>query len=123
MGIICKKGVEDMNKPALKDSFIFGMSLVPEMEGLKDNKVIIVTAAGIISGVPYASVTEENGEDPSAIMFDTVLKKLKSETSGSDGALHLTDAVMRDLSGNTVNIGNIVIFHDQIIGVTLGNIN
>lgn len=48
-----------MNEPSFKDDFIHGVSLAPTLEEFEDSKIIVITAAGIISGVPYSLIPEE----------------------------------------------------------------
>lgn len=125
-----------MNHSSLKKSLIIAMSCIPKVEGLEENNLILTTSAGIISGkVP--SEQEINDENSlCGVLYEICdntkeeyLKNISSTDSepvivGNDGYIILKDVKIRSTSSDTITHMNfMVVFYDQIIGVTIGNIN
>ena len=108
----------------MKKSVIQAFSSAPLLDGLENNNVILVTALGLISG---KMLTEENLDNPGKI-YDSILRAASKsfgddEVSGNDGYLALTEATIKTVNGRNIDLGNVVIFYDQSIGVSLGNIS
>lgn len=125
-----------MNHSSLKKSLIIAMSCIPEVEGLEENDLILTTSAGIISGkVPSEQEIDDEKSLYSVfykICDNTKEEYLKNITStdsepvivGNDGYIILKDVKIRSTSSNTItHMPFMVVFYDQIIGVTIGNIN
>jgi hypothetical protein len=120
-----------MDKQSLKKLLIKLCANASSIEMYKNNGVILTTAAGIIYG-NIANVTEENAEefDVGAVILssfiDQAVEIYKQSGEGtyseSDGCILLTDAIIKD--GNfTYNAGSLIVFYDQIIAVSIGNLN
>ena len=123
-----------MDAPSLKKSIIIAMSTVPEVEGLENNDVILITSAGNICGklIPVEEI--ENKTSYNAVFAnlcnqvkEDYLKEnpsAKSSLSGNDGYLILTDVKIKSTSSNTTTqLPFLVVFYDQIIGVSVGSID
>lgn len=101
-----------------------------------ENNLILMTPMGIICGkiseaeVPTAEeLNEIRGYatiEEGAAITATILSAARNnygETPvvGNDGYLALTDVTVKSPIGQTFKIGNLVVFYDQIIGITLGS--
>lgn len=110
--------------PTLKKEIIKMFAIAPTVEAFANNKVIFLTPMGIITGsLPDENTSESNTKIISAIVNKTNEYFKDVELSDNDGYIQLTDASLRTATGSTCNLGDIVLFVDQIIGVTLGTIN
>ena len=117
----------------LKKHIIRSFARATNLDGFDANKVILATAAGLISGklsstsaMTIEEMTEECGSlsrDSAEKLYESLLtaarETYKEEVEGSDGYILLTDAAIRD-KDCTYNVGNMVVFYDQIIGISLG---
>ena len=106
----------------LKKQIIRTIALATKCDGLKRNRIIVVTSSGIISG----KILGEDDVAPEKLFFAELLGEVTDQygadnVDGNDGYLHLTDARIRLGNGADVNIGNIVIFYDQIAGISIGD--
>jgi hypothetical protein len=120
-GRITSKG-GDIVGDTLKKQIIRTIALATKSDGLKMNRIIIVTSAGIISG----KILDEGDAALEKLFFAELLREVADQygvdnVDGNDGHLHLTDARIRLGNGADVNIGNIVIFYDQIAGISIGD--
>lgn len=93
-------------------------------ELLANNQVIFLTSLGMIVG---DFPTEEDDSNPETAMISILVEKASEfyadkELSGNDGYIQLVNARLISTDGKRVNMGDVVLFHDQIIGVKLGNI-
>lgn len=126
-----------MNKSSLKDTLILGMATAPTIEAFQNNSLVLLTAAGTISGTMIENEDPKNiaDTDPNAVSafaLGTIVKgckkafnkqeEVESEVIGNDGYLILKDVTVTNFSGVTTKMGALVVFFDQIIGVTLGTI-
>lgn len=109
----------------LKKDIIKAFSYAPTVDGLADNQVIFLTPAGIIAGkLPTDSQMSNQGVAfISALLKKTAEPYSESSLEGNDGYIQLTNARLLPLSGAPVEIGDIVLFFDQIIGVKIGTVN
>ena len=112
------------------------MSCVPEVEGLEKNDLILTTSAGIISGKLPSEQEIDDEKSLYGVLYkicnntkEEYLKNISSTDSepvivGNDGYIILKDVKIRSTSSNTItHMPFMVVFYDQIIGVTVGNIN
>ena len=92
--------------------------------------LVLTTAVGIITGkIGACDESKELSKETATPqdVYGAIIKKAKSEfgdseVSGNDGFLYLTGAKIK--SGiATYALGNIVVFYDQIIGVSIGEVN
>ncbi len=112
-----------MNYPSMKKMMICDLSMVPEVEALKDNEIILVTPAGVLIGNPVD--TENLGIV--ATLAKTVADKhredlkvdLNTLSPGNDGYLALRNVQLRT-GAATYNFEELLVFFDQIIGMTFG---
>lgn len=122
-----------MNKPSMKKSVILTFA---DISAQVENNLILMTPFGLICGkVSDAEVpTEEDLNkisglatvEEGAAVTATILNAARhnygeSPVVGTDGYLALTDVTVKSPSGKNFKIGNLVVFYDQIIGITLGN--
>lgn len=125
-----------MNHSSLKKSLIIVMSCIPEVEGLEENNLILTTSAGIISGKVPSEQEIDDENSLCGVLYkicdntkEEYLKNISSTDSepvivGNDGYIILKDVKIRSTSSDTItNMHFMVVFYDQIIGVTIGNIN
>lgn len=125
-----------MNHSSLKKSLIIAMSCIPKVEGLEENNLILTTSAGIISGKVPSEQEIDDENSLYGVLYkicdntkEEYLKNISSTDSepvivGNDGYIILKDVKIRSTSSNTITHMNfMVVFYDQIIGVTIGNIN
>ena len=112
-----------MKLPSLKKRLIFSLAFAPTVDELKDQEVFLVTASGMIQGVPVN--TEELGL--LAQLADTIAKEHVKDCAlepdaylpGNDGYIVLRDARVKE-GTNTYNFAELIVFFDQIIGISLG---
>lgn len=125
-----------MNHSSLKKSLIIAMSCIPEVEGLEENNLILTTSAGIISGKVPSEQEIDDENSLYGVLYkicdntkEEYLKNISSADSepvivGNDGYIILKDVKIRSTSSDTItHMPFMVVFYDQIIGVTIGNIN
>nr|DAD74983.1 MAG TPA: hypothetical protein [Siphoviridae sp. ctA995]DAV84218.1 MAG TPA: hypothetical protein [Caudoviricetes sp.] len=125
-----------MNHSSLKKSLIIAMSCIPKVEGLEENNLILTTSAGIISGKVPSEQEIDDENSLCGVLYEICdntkeeyLKNISSTDSepvivGNDGYIILKDVKIRSTSSDTITHMNfMVVFYDQIIGVTIGNIN
>ncbi|MEH2937935.1 hypothetical protein [Lawsonibacter sp. JLR.KK007] len=121
---------------SLKKHLIESFAKAANINGIDQNQVILTTAIGLISG-KLASVSpitadellEEKGnisQDKTAKLYEMFLTSVnetyEDEVEGNDGYILLTDVSIRT-QNNTINLGTHVVFFDQIIGISIGQIN
>ena len=122
-----------MNEQSMKKSVILVFS---EASTQIKNSLILMTPMGLICGkVSAAEIpTEEElnkihgcaTTEESASVIATLLSAARHNYGddpiiGNDGYLALTDVTVKGSGGATFNVGNLVVFYDQIIGITLGS--
>lgn len=126
-----------MAKPSLKKfiSSNIGNFLDKRSElGLENNRIIFYTPIGVIEG-DYINKDIDNidelDNEYSALLvmceslYDEYVETYESEKSplsGNDGFLILKNVVIRN-SNNTFRIPSFILFYDQIIGISIGNID
>lgn len=128
-----------MEIPSLKKQIINEVYAFMATEALKGNYLILITAAGTILGKPVFDTEAqyedlENGRlnDKNAValtfeMIDESKKQYKkyipdgSPIPGNDGYIMLKDVTVRANDGVRLNFSTMIVFYDQIIGVTFGN--
>lgn len=112
----------------MKKDLIFNYSMLPSMDELKNNELILVTAGGVIKGKPIS----ENPETFSTNVLDKITHKMiidyreaikipeATRLDGNDGCLLLENATL--INGTTkIPFQYLVVFFDQIIAVTIGS--
>lgn len=107
----------------LKKQVIRTLAHATNSDILKTNSVILTTAAGIISG----TLATESDEDIKTRFYSQLLDEVidsygPEKIVGNDGCLHLTAATIITGGNNRVNVGNILVFYDQIIGISIGSL-
>lgn len=111
---------------SLKKQIIQTIAGATMVEGLTGNSVIVLTAAGVISGRlamtdPSDQISQPQDIIP-ALVKNVVADNNPETVSGNDGFLVLEHASVRNVSGQCTNVDSLVLFYDQIIGITLGSI-
>ena len=126
-----------LNIASLKKSVILGMANATTVDMFKENSVILLTAAGMISGklIEKSDLESFDQTDKSALStftVATIAQKSKEEfdkqsdselnVTGNDGYIILKDVHVTNVSGQTMFFSALTVFFDQIIGVTLGSV-
>ena len=126
-----------MNIASHKKSVIQGMANATTVDMFKENSVILLTAAGMISGklIEKSDLESFDQTDKSALStftVSTITQKSKEEfdkqsdselnVTGNDGYIILKDVHVTNVSGQTMFFSALTVFFDQIIGVTLGSV-
>lgn len=112
-----------MSFPSMKKRLICDLSLVTEIEELKGNEIILVTPAGVVIGYPadpdklgivakLAHAVSQNHLKDHEYPDDMVLP-------GNDGYIALRDVQIRT-GGATYNFEELLVFFDQVIGMSFG---
>lgn len=120
-----------MDGASLKKSLIVAMSSIPSFEGLENNELILTTAAGNICGKLISDDQLDSETDLSGVIANIcgeISKKYLDNLSstefgvdGNDGYLFLTDVSIKSCSSNFItHLPFMVVFYDQIIGVSIG---
>lgn len=119
-------GITDLKEIKLKDGTSFEMS---------GKKVIVVTSGCIISGVlpdpedaPYKITGVSSFTyDFVTLAVETTAKKyrekhgINDELPGNDGCIVLKNAVVRYAADFTAKFDELVVFNDQILGITIAD--
>ena len=111
---------------SLKKSMIMGFSLLPTIDALKGNKLVLLTPAGVVTGI----LEEEDAEDmktASGLIKSTVStvedNYFKESTVENNDGFMLLRQVTLMIGNNTFNFESFVVFFDQIIGVSIAAVN
>lgn len=118
-------------KHTTKKSIIYTFATENVTESFRDNKIILITALGLLSCEAVDLELCNTSEDFNTMFYNKMLKKAEkmfvaasdedSETIVNDGYLLVKNAVITCSGGVTYCVQNAVIFYDQIIGITYGN--
>lgn len=124
-----------MGIKSFKKELIQKYSFLTTAEGMETNKVILVTAIGIIQGT-FLQLPDES-ETSNTITNDLLMAKLTERFAedyrsdnkiaedeplpGNDGGFCLKDVCIKSANA-TFNLPFLFIFYDQIIAATIGNI-
>ena len=113
------------------------MANATTVDMFKENSVILLTAAGMISGklIEKSDLESFDQTDKSALStftVATIAQKSKEEfdkqsdselnVTGNDGYIILKDVHVTNVSGQKMFFSALTVFFDQIIGVTLGSV-
>jgi len=130
-----------MEIPSLKKEIVSGLYAALLENVLSNNSLILATSSGIITGNPISDEEIETAkskkefsemtEVESSICIDSSLLdvinknyeeqyKVNRPTQGNDGYLWLKDATLLS-GGATYHFGTLIVFYDQILGVSVGN--
>jgi len=106
---------------SLKKMIIRTLAVAPQTDMFANNQVILTTAAGVIAGKVVEENSEKQGDMIFSTMLDTIAEKYEADIEGNDGYMLLSNVTV--INGNArTNLKNLIVFYDQIIGVTLGTI-
>ena len=119
-----------MNKPSLKKTVILSMAKAREFEHLGENKLVLLTPMGIITGT--MAKLRDGEVSKSSELISHIAKSAKESydekfggdepLDGNDGYIILENATTMPSDGRSYNFKQLVVFYDQIIGVTIGAI-
>lgn len=121
-----------MSVPTLKKFLINDLSLLSLPGGFGKNQLILITAAGTISGELINDSDEEKSEFSSADVVAKFIDKAATDykkeyeipedqwLAGNDGCVVLKNVTIRNGS-STTNIPVLAVFFDQIIAASVGN--
>jgi len=123
-----------MERPSQKKELVHDFWQLSGHPELHNGKLIIITAAGLITGVPAERQIDADYKDLEkrqffTKFFDDSIRMYRKKhdmpdeesTSGNDGAIALQDVVIHSGIKQT-SMPFLVVFYDQIIGVTIGNL-
>lgn len=125
-----KGKMKKMDNISLKKSLISSYYVMPSTEALAGNSIIVVTPCGIITGKPLSDNESDSNIDFMQKVNSSITENYRTDSGisndqaipGSDGFFMLKDAKI--ISGSvTTNIGFINVFYDQVIGISLGNLD
>ncbi len=115
---------------SLKKDMIVSYAMLTELDMFKSNKLLLVTAAGIITGYLTNSSKHDDDTTLSALALTTVNKQINTRykeqlsmpleqlLDGNDGFISLEDVTL--LSGDKQSVMPFLnVFFDQIIAVTI----
>lgn len=113
----------------LKKNIIIGFSMIPDIQEFQGNSILLATPMGLICGTP-AKLPDEGGDsdDRAAInvLYSKILQHIgdqyKGEVGGNDGYLLLDNVSIRSNGNQTINVGTMIVFYDQIIGISFGTL-
>lgn len=124
-----------MEIKSFKKELIQKYSFLTTTEGMETNKVVLVTAIGIIQGT--FMLFPDESETSNTITNDLLMAKLTERFAedyrsdnkiaedmplpGNDGGFCLKDVCIKSASA-TFNLPFLFVFYDQIIAATIGNI-
>lgn len=109
----------------LKKDIIKLLATATTIDSLAKNQVVLLTSLGTIIG---DLAIEGCSDETSSALIKALLQKAEelhpeTELDGNDGYIHLTNAHLLHAGGGQSSLGNIVVFMDQVIGITLGTVN
>jgi hypothetical protein len=127
-----------MGLSTLKKEIIIKFALATSLDQLEGNELIIVTSFGIITGSLAGEINDididfDDKNQVGVAFLTNITHDLVSDyqkknsidkdqlLDGNDGFISLTDVVIKT-STTTFNLHFLNVFYDQIIGVTLGNV-
>lgn len=99
------------------------------------SNLLLATPFGLISGrlsttsvptpeeldqISGKATVEEAASVTAALLATAKSNYGDAPVNGNDGYLAFFDVVIKSSSGTTFNIGSMVVFYDQIIGISLG---
>lgn len=116
---------------SFKKEIIHRFQLLPAIEGLEQNKLIVYTAAGAFVGTPLLEETNDNNIIEALYsLISNAAKGYKNENNipddqmldGNDGCFLMSDvALIKGQSRTSIPV--VAIFYDQVIGISIGNID
>lgn len=118
-----------MINPSIKKHMIPKFTVLPLIEEYGGNKKLhIVTALGIISGIPmlpFSNDKEKNVISEFITTFSDEYKNMYSEEYQHpfDGYVTLQDVEITYSTGQTKFFKSLMVFVDQIIGITVDSID
>jgi len=111
----------------LKKQIVRTIAAAMQAEGMEQNKVIILTAGGLIAGTVYSEENFSKTDLSHCLVPGLAEAAVKDyDTSildGNDGYLPLSDVTIKNGPNNSMKVPSLIVFYDQIIGITLGNFN
>lgn len=118
-----------MGKASFKKCLINSLfSTVQDVDGFEANDVILATSSGIISG-KLISESEFKEMKTSRCAIAHICQKFANEYSENnelaenDGYLFLVDVKAISSDGKSISLPFVVVFQDQITGISFGCIN
>lgn len=117
--------------PSVKKALIRDLLKSCTFDELKSNQLILVTGAGVISGYPILNDATK-AESATTLISEfckSSLEKYKADfpteasSKDADGFIILRDTTLRMASDYVVQMGEVVIFFDEIIAVSIGTIS
>lgn len=112
-----------MSTPSLKKLLISELAYASVVEELKNNEVFLVTPVGIIRGRPVDREKPGMLSELVGLLAEKHMKDIGLEEGtrapGNDGYFVLQNAVVKE-GNNSYKFGELVVFYDQIIGISLG---
>lgn len=117
-----------MNKPTIKGYMIRNFSFLANVEELgHGNNVILMTAFGLITGNIMMPNSDESNNATLANLTNKFYEDYTAEFPDEsripfDGYVTLENVVVHSHNGTTYHLPYLMVFIDQIIGVTVGKI-
>ncbi|HCP14845.1 MAG TPA: hypothetical protein DIT32_03585 [Peptococcaceae bacterium] len=127
-----------MGIPSFKKSTVLTLAASLDLEELKNNRLILLTPYGMISGIPVLDWDKEPSDeycnDLSYAVLPALLRRAMeaynedyseagAPLDGTDGCLLLKDVkISMPQPNNEATFKSLFVYYNQIIGATIGNI-
>lgn len=114
------------NIPSMKKEMIISFMTLPKVDGLTNNKLILSTSCGIMQGEPLNDADFENNLLANLVTefaknyFEKYSINPDESTPNNDGYIALKNVTFQGNPG--YNMPFLVVFYDQILGVSIGNL-
>jgi len=131
-----------MDRPTVKKTMIMDFAENIASDEFKENSLILVTSAGVIYGSPVLNEEVESFKTQKfsellpkeiALSITSIMAsssyskyekeyKINSALPEDDGYILLKDVILHT-SNSTYNFASLAVFFDEIVGVSIGNMN
>lgn len=118
-----------MENPTLKKAIIRDLLRAPASEKIGAESICLLTAFGLVTGIPVISDINPEKQPVGSIameIYDNYSEKfdVTSSLPGNDGYIILKNAeVISSPRTKSFNFTELIVFFDQIIGVTFGELS
>lgn len=115
----------------LKNEIIKAFATAANEKELDGIEVVLYTAAGIIYGkmvMDGADIPQTEDQKNVSFFYSNILNAVHNKVGEEQlndciSYIYLTDAAIKTSLGTPSRIGNIVVFCDQIVGISIGTVN
>lgn len=116
---------------SIKNEIIRAFTTASNEKELEETKVILYTSAGIIYGkmvMDGVNLHQTNHQRNVSSFYTGLLNAVHGKTGDGqlndcEAYIYLTNATIKPSTGIPIPVGNIVVFCDQIVGISIGTID